>query len=133
MMTLHQPASGPIHAAQRAGPRFALLVLAVGLMHPLFGQTQTALSPGAIPTAGLVRAGADTASWNQFRGPNGSGVAAPGCQPPVKLKASQVVWKTSVPPGLSSPVLAGDRIFLTGLDQNRLVTLALDRGNGNVV
>ena len=29
-------------------------------------------------------------------------------------------------------MLAGDRIFLTGFDQNRLVTLAIDRANGKV-
>ena len=30
-------------------------------------------------------------SWNQFRGPNGSGVAE-ACQPPVKIDADHVVW-----------------------------------------
>jgi len=74
-------------------------------------------------------AGAEVASWNQFRGPNGSGVAR-GCRPPVKIDARHVAWKTPVPPGLSSPVLAGNRIFLTAVADGRLVTLAFDTASG---
>ncbi|MCY2950532.1 MAG: hypothetical protein NTU53_00960, partial [Planctomycetota bacterium] len=69
-------------------------------------------------------------SWNQFRGPNGSGVIRV-CRPPMKLDASHVAWKTPVPPGLSSPVLAGNRIFLTAVEDGRLVTLAFDTASGN--
>ena len=34
-----------------------------------------------------------------------------------------VVWKTGLPPGESSPVIAGDRLFLTGASDESLVTL----------
>ena len=78
---------------------------------------------------GTVSARAEVASWNRFRGPNGSGVA-PACRPPVRLDASCVAWKTPVPPGLSSPVLAGNQIFLTALEDGRLVTLAFDTASG---
>ena len=61
--------------------------------------------------ADVLHPRADGTTWNQFRGPNGSGVAR-ACRPPVRLDGSHVAWKTPVPPGLSSPVLAGDRIFL---------------------
>ena len=78
---------------------------------------------------GLDHARAEADSWNQFRGPNGSGVAR-ACEPPVTLDGSHVAWKTPVPPGLSSPVLAGNRIFLTAVENGRLVTLAFDTASG---
>lgn len=86
------------------------------------------LALAAIPL-GPAHARAEGASWNQFRGPNGSGVAL-ACRPPVKLDAGNVAWKTPVSPGLSSPVLAGNQIFLTGAEDGRLVTLAFDTASG---
>ncbi len=69
--------------------------------------------------------------WSQFRGPNGSGVARE-FKPPVKIVPEEPTWKTALPPGKSSPVLWNDRIFLTGVENGRLVTLALDTGSGQV-
>jgi len=59
-----------------------------------------------------VRAGEN---WPQFRGPDSSGVAADGEGLPVKWSQTEnVAWKTSVPGlGWSSPVVWGERIFLT--------------------
>ncbi len=70
-----------------------------------------------------------SAQWNQFRGANGSGIAGDG-HPPVAPDASHLAWESDVPPGLSSPVVAGDAVVLTGLDAGRLVTLALDKRSG---
>ena len=62
----------------------------------------------------LLFACAAAAQWTQFRGPNGSGVAD-SAKLPVSFGPKQgVVWKTDLPPGHSSPVITGDRIFLTG-------------------
>lgn len=69
------------------------------------------------------------ADWNQFRGPNGSGVAVDSV-PPLKPSAENLAWKTPVPRGLSAPIIAGQRIILTGVDNERLVTLAFDATNG---
>ena len=69
--------------------------------------------------------------WNQFRGPNGSGVAL-GSQPPVKIDSAKPTWKTLVPIGHSSPVLSNDHIFLTGIDEGRLVTLAYEKATGKL-
>jgi outer membrane protein assembly factor BamB len=55
-------------------------------------------------------------NWPQFRGPQGSGVADDQ-HPPVNWDIGSgrgVVWKTSIPGlGHSSPVIWGDRLFLT--------------------
>jgi len=67
------------------------------------------------------------ADWPQFRGPNGAGVAEEGTAYPA---AFRTVWKTAVPDGLSSPVVMGARIFVTGLDGERFVLVALDRASG---
>jgi len=85
----------------------------------------------AVSMACGADAPAEVAGWNRFRGPSGSGVAC-GCRPPVRLDADHLVWKTSLPPGLSSPVLAGDRVFLTGVVSRRLVTIALDATTGDM-
>ncbi len=72
------------------------------------------------------------ASWPRFRGPNGSGVAIDGELPVHFGPTNQVIWKTPLPSGASSPCLWGDRIFLTGYDGAKLETLCLDRRTGQV-
>ncbi len=54
------------------------------------------------------------AEWTRFRGPAGDGIAT-GAQPPLKWSGSQnLAWKTELPgPGASSPIRAGNRIFVT--------------------
>ena len=71
-------------------------------------------------------------NWPQFRGANGSGVATT-CQPPTKIVADQAAWTTPLPPGKSSPILWNGRMFLTGVEAGRLVTLALDAKSGKVL
>ena len=72
-------------------------------------------------------------NWPQFRGPGGLAVA-PTANPPIHFgPQSNVVWKTALPSGHSSPCIAGDRIFLTGFDAGKLETLCLDRRNGRVL
>ncbi|MBI98497.1 MAG: hypothetical protein CMO78_08245 [Verrucomicrobiales bacterium] len=69
------------------------------------------------------------AEWNQFRGPNGSGVAT--AKPPVKIDPAKPTWKVPVPVGHSSPVLWGGKIFLTGVVEGRMATLAYEAATGN--
>jgi outer membrane protein assembly factor BamB len=74
-------------------------------------------------------------NWPQFRGPNGSGVAE-DARPPVHFGAeTNLLWKTALPPGHSSPCVWGDRIFLTAFDgeAKKLETLCLDRQTGKVL
>lgn len=73
------------------------------------------------------------ADWPRFRGPNGSGVAADTPLPDKVGPSQSVVWKTALPPGHSSPVLVGDRIFLTGYEGEKLLTIALSRATGKIL
>src|SRR5580658_5033562 len=71
--------------------------------------------------------------WPQFRGPDGSGLC-PSCgQLPTEFGPQKnVLWKTQLPAGKSSPVLAGDRIFLTASEGDELITMCLSRITGQV-
>ena len=111
----------PLVAAPALPPSTVLgFLLTLWLVSPLAAQS-TPPAPAPPPP------------WGQFRGPHGSGVAAPGDQPPVHLNDELTAWKTPIPKGLSSPVIAGQRLFLTGFEAGRLVTLGLDRTTGAVV
>ncbi|MGE0757506.1 MAG: PQQ-binding-like beta-propeller repeat protein [Pirellulaceae bacterium] len=67
---------------------------------------------------------AAAADWPRFRGPNGSGTSPDPQAPPTSWSPTErVKWKVALPgPGSSSPIVAGNRIFLTcwsgyGVDQ----------------
>jgi outer membrane protein assembly factor BamB len=72
--------------------------------------------------------------WPQFRGPNSAGLGEG--KPPVHFGPAQNVrWKTSVGPGLSSPIVWEERIFLTEFDKagKQLSTLCIDRRTGKIL
>ncbi len=81
----------------------------------------------------LVAFSASAADWPQFRGPRGTGVAEGGELPARFGENTHLLWKSAVPSGHSSPVVAGDRIFLTAYEDQRLLVLALERSSGEVV
>ena len=79
--------------------------------------------------AALLAAG----DWPQFRGPNASGVSGERNLPVEFGPERSVVWKTATPPGHSSLSVAGDRIFLAAVENEKLYTLALDRETGRIL
>jgi len=91
----------------------------------------TALASLAIAGAAL---GADKPlAWPQFRGPGGSGVADDQ-KPPVDFGPDKnVKWKVPAPEGLSSPIVAGNLIVITGFVEGKLYTVAYDRDGGKEV
>ncbi len=73
--------------------------------------------------------------WPQWRGPASDGHTQE-TNVPVKWDEKSVVWKTELPgSGQSSPVIAGDRIFLTtALESGRQrVVFCVDRKTGKIV
>lgn len=81
----------------------------------------------------LLALGLYGADWPQFRGPNASGLC-PSCgQVPTEFGPQKnVLWKTELPVGNSSPVLARDHIFLTASEGDDLITICLSRITGKV-
>ncbi|MGD8499990.1 MAG: hypothetical protein PVJ86_05050, partial [Phycisphaerales bacterium] len=75
-------------------------------------------------------------NWNQFRGPNGQGVAEADRIPVHFNPDSNVLWKTVIRAGHSSPVIWNNRIFLTASEpdnKEELITLAIDREHGKIL
>lgn len=80
--------------------------------------------------SGNLAAGSE---WSRFRGPNGTGVADAEALP-LRFGADEnVVWKTELPPGRSSPILTESRIFLTALEGEDLFTYCLERDTGKIL
>lgn len=62
-----------------------------------------------------AQAGHSQESWNRFRGPNGTGKLSQDTRLPREWSNEEnVVWKTALHRGSSSPILCGDKVVLTG-------------------
>jgi outer membrane protein assembly factor BamB len=105
--------------------------LTIGIMPlaPAFSMNKSSL----IALAWVWCCSSAEAHWPQFRGPNGAGVAHEQ-KPPIHFGVeSNVLWKISLPAGASSPCIWGDRIFLTGFENDTLQTICLNRSNGKIL
>jgi outer membrane protein assembly factor BamB len=74
--------------------------------------------------------------WPRFRGPTGMGVVKEGDWPAEWDAASgkNLLWKTPVPArGKGSPVVWGNRIFLTGGSREKLVVMGFERKTGKLL
>ncbi len=71
----------------------------------------------------LASVTAARADWPLFRGPNGNGIANTMTLP-AKIDTNSIAWAADLPGrGLSSPIIIGDRVFVTsasGPKQERL-------------
>src|ERR671912_2031584 len=81
----------------------------------------------------FVLAAPPDTDWSRFRGPNGSGISTTKGLPVEFGPEKNVIWKVALPQGYSSPIIHGNRIFLTALRDDNLVTLAVDRTNGKIL
>jgi outer membrane protein assembly factor BamB len=73
------------------------------------------------------------AQWPRFRGPNGSGVSETDKPPTTFGPSSNRLWQAVVPPGHASPSIWNDYIFMTGVENNTLVVIALRRRDGTLL
>ena len=77
-------------------------------------------------------AASSAADWLQFRGPNASAVSADDVSPGPKLTTA---WSVDLPGrGLSSPIIVGDKVFLTassGPEQETLHVLCFSAKDGS--
>jgi outer membrane protein assembly factor BamB len=72
------------------------------------------------------------ADWDQFRGPNGAGVSSSKDLPEQFDQRTNIVWRTQLPPGHSSPVFGAGHIFVTAFEGKTLLTICLDRATGKI-
>ncbi len=75
-------------------------------------------------------------NWPSFRGPEGLGIN-PYTNIPTRWDAKTnegILWKTKVPlPGNNSPVVWGDRVFISGGDPNELQVFCFDADSGKLL
>ena len=71
--------------------------------------------------------------WTRFRGANGAGLGSGTGYPSELKKGANVVWRTPVRPGKSSPILTKRHVFLTGSEGGKLYTQCFDRQTGKLV
>jgi outer membrane protein assembly factor BamB len=75
------------------------------------------------------------ADWRQFRGPHGNGVSDEAGVPTLLEATKGMGWKINLPgEGLSSPIIVGDRVFVTcssGLNQQRLHVICFNAADGS--
>lgn len=99
---------------------------------------------------------AQTPHWPHWRGPTEDGHAAEDANPPLTWSESEnIVWKVALPGlGNSSPIILGDRIYLTGAidleaaadgeepgpqpgpptaNRHEFFVMAIDRNDGSIV
>jgi len=73
--------------------------------------------------------------WTRFRGPNGTGLSAAKTIP-TKWTEADFNWKTDLPGiGHSSPVLWGEKVFVTACDEQtgRFSVICLNTANGSIL
>ena len=96
------------------------------------------MTPFRLSLAALLTPLASTlaADWLQFRGPAGTGVS-PEPELPTTLSETSIAWKKSLPGrGISSPILLGNKLFITassGPEQDRLHVLCLNADSGEKI
>lgn len=85
----------------------------------------------AMLVAGIATAGFAEEQWSRFRGPNGTG-ASDLKGVPAQWSVSDYEWVVDLPGvGHSSPVIWGDKLFLTSADDNgNRITLCLNALTG---
>lgn len=79
---------------------------------------------------------AAAAHWPAFRGPAATGIA-PEARPPASWNAQtrqNLRWKAAIPlPGWNSPIVWGDRVYLTGADASRREVYCYDARDGKLL
>lgn len=105
------------------------------------------MKPWLLPIPAILTAlVACAADWPQFRGPSGSGSSSETGLPTTWSEKENLVWRTRLPgPGTSSPIVVGQRVYLTcysgyGLepgkgDQQKLMRhlVCVNRDSGDIL
>lgn len=98
-----------------------------------------------VSVIGLLPLSSRAENWPRFRGPNGSGISSDTKVPLTWSESENMKWKVDLPgPGSSSPIVWGDRVFVTcysgygdGSGEGDLLTLnrhllCIDANSGKV-
>ena len=100
-----------------------------------FWRSRNVLFLALLAATALTAAPVQAQEWTRFRGPNGSGMGkAPGL--PAQFAEKDFNWKIALPgSGHSSPVIWGDRVFLTSTPEKtaKRIVMCVNAADGKVV
>jgi outer membrane protein assembly factor BamB len=92
------------------------------------------MKPLALTLSLLTSVTCARADWPQFRGPDGNGIAS-ALRLPDRIDSNSIAWAADLPGrGLSSPIIIGDRVFVTcssGPKQDRLHVICFNAKDGS--
>jgi len=94
------------------------------------------LEPSGVEKSGEMEEVFQEAPWPRFRGPSGLGIVPQGIWPmDWDVDSGRgILWRVEVPlPGNSSPILAGNRIFLTAGDEETRQVLCFQTEDGRLL
>lgn len=91
------------------------------------------LTAGLVAVDSMTLAPVQAGDWPQFRGRNAAGDGGDARYPEKIGPEQAVVWKVATPAGHASPAIVGDRIYLAGERDGKLLTIALDRASGKTL
>jgi len=121
----------------------AALVLAVTSDRSLTGELRKAIlasseTSGAVAIESVAYPSEEEIkrNWPRFRGPGGLGVSAYTNIPSSwsGKTGEGILWKTAIPlPGENSPIAWGDRVFLTGADEEKREIYCFDGNSGELL
>lgn len=83
-----------------------------------------------------ARAADHGGEWRQWRGPHMNGSSDAKNLPDKFDDSTNLLWSTNLPgPGAGTPVIAGDRVFLSALDSasKKLLAMCLSRADGKIL
>jgi outer membrane protein assembly factor BamB len=116
--------------------RTALACLSVGILSEpvlVFHATKVMNHRPLLYALFMLALPATAEEWTRFRGPNGSGISTDTGFPFEFNKSKNLVWRTPVRPGKSSPILTRRHVFLTALENGKLFTQCIDRETGKLL
>ncbi len=71
--------------------------------------------------------------WPRFRGPNGTGISSDLGLPTEIAKNRNVLWSQKTPKGHSSPIIVGNRLWITGHEGDERIVLCFDAAKGTLL
>ena len=116
-------------------------------IHSITRTSLSAIACASVLLSSVLAGQADAEEWVQFRGPGSAGISTATGIPTEWASDKNVVWSTKLPgPGGSSPIIVGDRVFVTSYsgygesieapgDMNNLMRhlVCLERATGKIL
>lgn len=129
-----EQAPAPTEQATQGAPAVtetATVTAAQTTNQPAATEAPAEAKPAALPTTAQLKA-----NYPFFRGPFGDGVAFQKNTPTDWNGAAgkNIVWKVKVPKaGFSSPIIWGDKLFVTGADAQARMVYCYDKNSGKLL